>query len=318
MRSNMRIQREDTAAHANRRGEGESRPALASPRQGQALEPRSRAWLEAGFGHDFANVRIHADREADQLARAAEATAFTVGQDIYFREEAYAPDSDAGRKLLAHEMTHVVQRADQEASPASALVSRPADPAETEATHAADRITSGGTAVVQASPGAAISRDGGSSEHTLDYWLNKISPDASTNPLGTAGGALAGMFTGMGAAGALGMATNAATLAATGFAAVPGAMLATGMGSYTLASMALNALDPLQLIGLGERHSGSEDVDEDAVSRFMDEQGMPSPYEGPSPGAPVSYLNPEAFLPPGQAVAEPEAEQIPLLEELVP
>jgi hypothetical protein len=83
--------------------------ALRSP--GQPLDRAVRAFMEPRFGMDFRHVRVHIGPSADASARAARATAYTVGQDMVFREGAYAPGTAAGRRLIAHELTHVVQQA---------------------------------------------------------------------------------------------------------------------------------------------------------------------------------------------------------------
>jgi hypothetical protein len=77
---------------------------------GRSLSQKTRKPLERAFGTNFDNVRIHADSEADRLSHAMQARAFTVGSDIFFRQNAYAPQSTSGQKLLAHELTHVVQQ----------------------------------------------------------------------------------------------------------------------------------------------------------------------------------------------------------------
>ena len=66
--------------------------------------------MEARFGQEFGRVRIHADRHAAESARSISARAYTKGQDIVFGEREYSPGSDVGRRLLAHELTHVVQQ----------------------------------------------------------------------------------------------------------------------------------------------------------------------------------------------------------------
>jgi Domain of unknown function (DUF4157) len=81
---------------------------LASP--GQPLDSSTRAFFEPRFGHDFSTVRIHADAGASESARSVNALAYTVGQDIVFRSGQFDPSSTVGRRLLAHELTHVVQR----------------------------------------------------------------------------------------------------------------------------------------------------------------------------------------------------------------
>jgi hypothetical protein len=74
------------------------------------LESATRRLLEPRFGHDFAHVRIHADRRAAESAEAVGAVAYTVGSDIVFGAGRYAPAQREGTQLLAHELTHVVQQ----------------------------------------------------------------------------------------------------------------------------------------------------------------------------------------------------------------
>ncbi|WP_297157718.1 DUF4157 domain-containing protein, partial [Thermogemmatispora sp.] len=62
---------------------------------GEALSEEVRAFMEPRFGHDFSQVRIHANAEAAQAARALNARAYTVGQDIFFGQGEYAPQSEA-------------------------------------------------------------------------------------------------------------------------------------------------------------------------------------------------------------------------------
>jgi hypothetical protein len=76
---------------------------------GRPLDSATRADMEGRFGADFGDVRIHTGREAAQSAEAVGALAYTVGPDIAFGEGRYAPGSDEGRQLLAHELTHVAQ-----------------------------------------------------------------------------------------------------------------------------------------------------------------------------------------------------------------
>jgi hypothetical protein len=102
--------------------------------------------MEGRFGHDFSQVRVHTDASADTSARAVRARAYTVGSDIVFRTGEYQPGTSGGERLLAHELTHVVQQGGTPAA-ASALdgmeVSRPADAAEAEAEAVAREVTDG-------------------------------------------------------------------------------------------------------------------------------------------------------------------------------
>ena len=89
--------------------------------------------MEARFGHDFSTVRIHTGREADDSTRALAAAAYTVGNHIVFGAGRYEPASVEGRRLLAHEMTHVVQQQGSTGVRASLRIGSPADSLEREA-----------------------------------------------------------------------------------------------------------------------------------------------------------------------------------------
>jgi hypothetical protein len=77
---------------------------------GQPLPGSSQSFFERSFGHDFSNVRIHNDGAAAKSAQSINALAYTTGNNIVFNTGQYAPDSDGGKKLMAHELTHVVQQ----------------------------------------------------------------------------------------------------------------------------------------------------------------------------------------------------------------
>lgn len=77
---------------------------------GAPLEPATRQFMESRFGHDFGSVRIHADVQAAASAQSVGARAYTVGEDLVFNRGQYEPATPAGRHLLAHELTHVVQQ----------------------------------------------------------------------------------------------------------------------------------------------------------------------------------------------------------------
>lgn len=78
---------------------------------GRPLDPPVRSFMEPRFGYDFSRVQIHTGGRADESARAVSATTYTVGRHIVFSEGAYRPETDAGRRLIAHELTHVGQQA---------------------------------------------------------------------------------------------------------------------------------------------------------------------------------------------------------------
>jgi hypothetical protein len=77
---------------------------------GQPLSASTRAYFEPRFGADFRNVRVHTDAKAGVSARALNALAYTMGDDIVFGHGQFLPESARGRHLLAHELTHVIQQ----------------------------------------------------------------------------------------------------------------------------------------------------------------------------------------------------------------
>lgn len=124
---------------------------------GQPLDSATRAAMEPRFGHDFSKVRVHTDARASEAARSVQARAYTIGSDIVFRSGAYAPGSTDGQRLLAHELTHVVQQqgAGGALGPQAQLeVSQPGDAAELEAEAVASEIMVGRD--VQVAGGAAL------------------------------------------------------------------------------------------------------------------------------------------------------------------
>lgn len=77
---------------------------------GQPLDRGTRSFFEPRFGVDFSGVRVHAGAKANALSNRFAARAFTYGNNIVFADGEYRPDSPGGRRLLAHELTHVVQQ----------------------------------------------------------------------------------------------------------------------------------------------------------------------------------------------------------------
>ena len=78
--------------------------------KGTPLPRGTRSYMENGFGVGFEEIRIHTDTRAIQLSGRLNAQAFTMGKDIYFNRGNFNPGSTAGKRLLAHELTHVVQQ----------------------------------------------------------------------------------------------------------------------------------------------------------------------------------------------------------------
>jgi hypothetical protein len=130
---------------------------LRSP--GKSLDPSTRAFMEPRFGHSFADVRVHADATAAESARAVGAHAYTVGRDVVFGPGRFAPGSADGRKLLAHELAHVVQQSASPATLSPSLEVGPVNaPEEREADAAAEAVAGGGGARVSAGPGGTALR----------------------------------------------------------------------------------------------------------------------------------------------------------------
>jgi hypothetical protein len=77
---------------------------------GQPLEPTTRRLMETRMGQDFSGVRVHTDARAAKAAEAIDSRAYTTNHDIVFGEREYSPQTESGRRLLAHELTHVVQQ----------------------------------------------------------------------------------------------------------------------------------------------------------------------------------------------------------------
>jgi len=100
---------------------------------GQPLDSGTRAFMEPRFAHSFGAVRIHTDGAAAASARAVHAAAYTVGHNIVFDSGRYAPDTAHGRRLLAHELTHVVQQSRTIASNSALSIDPPHSASEREA-----------------------------------------------------------------------------------------------------------------------------------------------------------------------------------------
>jgi len=77
---------------------------------GQSLDPKASTFMESRFGYDFSQVRVHTDAKAADSAKAVHALAYTVGQNIVFGEGQYEPQTQTGLKVLAHELSHVLQQ----------------------------------------------------------------------------------------------------------------------------------------------------------------------------------------------------------------
>lgn len=149
---------------------------------GRPLDTQVATQMGSAFGRSFAQVRIHADALAAQSAAAVGAEAFTVGNDIVFAVGKYQPDSASGARLLAHELTHVVQQRGLGGAPQAQLpMSMPGDAGEREADAVAGAVLSGRAAPPIDAVPPAVQRACGPGE------LGPPTPDCTPSDVGTGG-----------------------------------------------------------------------------------------------------------------------------------
>jgi hypothetical protein len=126
---------------------------------GAPLDKDTRGLMESRLGADFSDVRVHTDAKASDSARSVQAYAYTVGSDVVFQSGKYEPESDSGKRMLAHELTHVVQQRSGPVAgtpaPGGIQISHPSDRFEQAAETSADRVMSSAPAMAPASAGAA-------------------------------------------------------------------------------------------------------------------------------------------------------------------
>lgn len=135
------LAREGTGILPSGRAHPDVEAAIARSRgQGSGLDEGVRGRLAPSLGDDLGDVRVHADDHADTLARSVQARAFATGSDVFFAKGEYQPNTSSGDKLLAHELSHVVQ---QRGAPTSGpmMVSQPGDAMEVEADRTAHELT---------------------------------------------------------------------------------------------------------------------------------------------------------------------------------
>jgi len=118
---------------------------LSKKGSGRHLEAEVTEFMEPRFGYDFSNVRVHAGSFAAKTAQDLGAEAFTIGKDVFFGTGRYNPESIEGKKLIAHELTHVVQQGGELHNKSrKSIISLPKDTVEREADHIADKVMSWG------------------------------------------------------------------------------------------------------------------------------------------------------------------------------
>lgn len=228
---------------------------------GRPLSESLRSDFEPRFGRDLGEVRVHTSTRADKAARAVDAKAFTLGRDIVFRSGAYQPDRTEGRRLLAHELTHVVQQRsadtgiqrvgesnDEPAAPAQIPATGPRVDVKTDETSGRISIEVEGTVVAEAQPTAGKHF----SLQVDSQW------DASTNSL------------------------KVSVVAGTGVdvAMVPGGVEALGK---RFSSVSVNVTDTPELIELEPVRERPFDLESGDVGSIAGEWPLPEPTPAPGP-----------------------------------
>lgn len=124
---------------------------------GAPLPPALRQEMETAFDASFEDVRVHRDAAASESARSVAAKAYTSGKHVYFARDRYAPDTSEGKRLLAHELAHVIQQSRGGRQPE---MRAPSSSLEDDADLAARRVAAGAEAVqVGGASGVGIARD---------------------------------------------------------------------------------------------------------------------------------------------------------------
>ena len=130
--------------------------ALQSP--WSALDEDTRSWFEPLFGHDFGAVRVHAEQSAQASAAQIGARAYTVGNDIVLGPGSVRQAVAPGSRLLAHELTHVVQQSGQPPTHGRLTIGPRGTAAESEAEAGASRVAGGAPLRVVQRPGRDVRR----------------------------------------------------------------------------------------------------------------------------------------------------------------
>jgi hypothetical protein len=148
---------------------------------GQPLGSAAREFLEPRFGHDFSRVRVHTDAPAARSAAILGARAFTTNNHIVFGSGEYAPQTEAGRRLLSHELTHVVQQG--RGVHLKSGFGEDGDAYEAHADAVADLVASGkrAGALLQRMPGSGLSA---SAEMQPPIQMQKAQQQSPAPPIG--------------------------------------------------------------------------------------------------------------------------------------
>jgi hypothetical protein len=147
---------------------------------GTPLDNGTRGFMESRLGADFSDVRVHTDARASESARSVQAQAYTAGSEVVFQSGKYEPESDSGKRMLAHELTHVVQQRSGPVAgtpaPGGIQISHPSDRFEQAAETSADRVMSSAPGLAPMSAGpthAAVQREGEEEEEVQGTFVQR-------------------------------------------------------------------------------------------------------------------------------------------------
>jgi len=145
---------------------------------GEHLDARTRPAMEQALGADLGSVRVHTDGTAAASAHAVQAHAYTVGEDIVFGAGQYQPDTPTGQRMLAHELTHVIQQrsgpVDGTPTGDGVSVSDPSDRFERAAEANADRVMAGAAATASVTSPAG---GGGASAQRMEESVQRAASE---------------------------------------------------------------------------------------------------------------------------------------------
>jgi hypothetical protein len=141
---------------------------------GRPLSQSSRSFFEPRFGVDFSRVRLHTDSTAASTAHAINAEAFTTGTDVVFAAGRYSPETSSGKKLIAHELTHVLQQSASGMNSGAKVVSRQETPGKPPAEAVVPVPAEAAPAEAAAAPTKTLSGKG---------WIKKFPKSSSLDDL---------------------------------------------------------------------------------------------------------------------------------------
>lgn len=153
-RAVQRLLKREKHSHSSTARSDAADPSAVVRNPGRTLNAETRGEMETGFGHDFGDVRVHTSARAAAAAEAVGADAYTIGREVVFGRGQYQPKTTAGRYLLAHELTHVVQQdaVSTNGNILRVVPSRSVDALERDADRVAARVVAGSTATPRLGP----------------------------------------------------------------------------------------------------------------------------------------------------------------------